>query len=95
MDSLFQGFKGVGDFIDDIVVTGRTTEEHLENLERVPAKLEEVDLRLNRAKCRFMAPRIDYLGHGIDKQGLHPTSAKVCAIKQALVCQSFEPSLVY
>ena len=31
----------------------------------------------------FMAPSIEYLGHQIDKDGLHPTEEKVTCIKQA------------
>ena len=33
--------------------------------------------------CLFMAPSIEYLGHRIDKDGLHPTDEKVECIKQA------------
>ena len=33
MDSLFQGFNGVLAYLDDILVTGSSTEEHLVNLE--------------------------------------------------------------
>ena len=31
----------------------------------------------------FMATSIEYLGHQIDKDGLHPTDKKVTCIKQA------------
>jgi len=80
MDSLFQGLKGVSVYLDNILVTGHTQEEHLENLERVLAKLDEVGLKLNKAKCKFMMPRVEYLGYVIDRDGLHPTSAKVQAM---------------
>ncbi len=30
-----------------------------------------------------MLPRVEYLGHIIDEQGLHPTQEKVKAIKEA------------
>ena len=40
-------------------------------------------LKLNRAKCIFMAPSVEYLGHVIDKNGLHPTREKVKAIEEA------------
>ena len=41
------------------------------------------DLKLNRAKCVFIAPSVEYLGHVIDKNGLHPTQEKVKAIEEA------------
>ena len=31
----------------------------------------------------YMSPCIEYLGHQIDKGGLHPTDEKVTCIKQA------------
>ena len=40
-------------------------------------------LRLNHAKCSFLKPRIEYLGHAIDESGLHPTDYKIAAFKQA------------
>lgn len=83
MDSLLQGLSGAAGYIDDIIVTGATEEEHLQNLERVLTRLEQAGLRLRRSKCVFMAPKIEYLGYVIDKQGLHPTQEKVSAIRKA------------
>lgn len=62
MDSLFQGCEGVSMYLDDILVTGCTPEEHLKNLARVLAKIAEAGLRLNRSKCVFFAPSVEYLG---------------------------------
>ena len=41
-------------FIDDILVTGSSTEEHLSNLDKVLSKLASAGLRLNKAKCAFL-----------------------------------------
>ncbi len=79
MDTLIQGIPGVSDYIDDILVTGRTTEEHLQNLDTVLRMLEEAGLHLNHEKCMF----IEYLGHIIDEKGIHPTATKVQAIQDA------------
>ena len=83
METLLRGIKGVSVFIDDILVTGATVAEHLETLERVMARLEEAGLRLKREKCFFLRDRIEYLGHIIDAQGLHPTEEKIQAVKNA------------
>ena len=56
--------------------------EHLESLSKVLERLQAAGLRLNRAKCFFLRPSITYLGHVIDKDGLHPTQEKVRAIKE-------------
>ena len=67
-------------YIDDIVVTGWTTEEHLKNFGAVLDKLEAAGLKRNRNKCVFMSPSVEYLGHHIDKDGLHLTEDKVKCI---------------
>ena len=77
--------KSVVVYIDDILLTGRSQEEHLANLNKVLGKLEEVGLKCNKDKCFFMAPRVEYLGFVIDKVGLHPTQTKVQAIRQAKI----------
>ena len=38
---------------------------------------------MKREKCQFMARSIEYLGHRIDAEGLHPTAEKVEAMKRA------------
>ena len=81
MDTLLQGIPSVICYIDDILLTGPSTEEHLQTLSRVLRTLEEAGLRLNKFKCEFLQPSIEYLGHIIDEHGIHPTEEKVRAIK--------------
>ena len=83
MENLFRGLKGVSVYIDDILVTGATIEEHLQTLGAVLERLEKAGLRLNRAKCAFLQPSIEYLGHVIDEKGLHPTDEKISALREA------------
>ena len=83
METLLRGEKGVSVYLDDILITGATIQDHLANLEGVLQKLQNAGLRLNRTKCSFMKTSIEYLGHIIDHQGLHPTEKKVQAIQEA------------
>lgn len=83
MDTLFQGFKGVCVYLDDILVSGQSIDEHFTNLNNVMCKLQESGLKLNKSKCNFLASQVQYLGFVIDKDGLHPTNDKVTAIANA------------
>lgn len=83
MDQLLSGLDRVLCYQDDIFVTGTDRVSHLKNLEAVLQKLDAAGLRLRRDKCDFLQPSIVYLGHKIDKDGIHPTTDKVKAIKAA------------
>ena len=83
MDNLLQGIKGVSVYIDNILISGSTVEEHLRILDKVLERLRNAGLRLNKSKCFFLRPWIKYLGHTIDKDGLRPTMEKVRAIQEA------------
>ena len=83
MEQILQGIPGVVVFIDDIELTGETEEEHLHRLDQVLERLEEHGLRLQKSKCDFMKDSVEYLGHIIDKDGLHPLPGKVKAISEA------------
>ena len=38
-------------YLDNILVTGVSLQDHLKNLKEVPSRLEEAGLQLKRAKC--------------------------------------------
>lgn len=80
MDQLLQGVKFTVCRLDDILISGRSTEEHLEILEEVFQRLEEHGIRLNRAKCVFFQQGLEFLGHWIDVHGIRPLPQKVDAI---------------
>ena len=85
IEGLLQGIPHVTVYLDDILITGKDDRDHLATLSAVLDRLNDAGLRLKRSKCVFMAPSVEYLGHTIDKEGLHPTAKKVKAIKSAPV----------
>ena len=83
MDSLLQDLPRVVVYLDDVLVTGVSEENHLENLNCVLERLEAAGVTLKESKCVFLAPSVEYLGHVIDKDGLHPSPGKLHAIREA------------
>ena len=87
METVLQGLPSVFVYIDDILVTGRSPQEHLQNLEAVLACLKKCGFRLKREKCAFLLPCIEYLGHCITSEGIQPSSDKVRAVQKAPIPQ--------
>ena len=58
-------------------------QDHLQNLRRVMDALQSAGLTLKQSKCIFASSSVEYLGHVIDGDGIHPSSSKVQAIKEA------------
>ena len=83
MDQLLQGVKFTVCRLDDILISGGSTEEDLAILEEVFRRLQEHGIRLNPAKCIFFQSGLEFLGHWIDKNGIHPLPQKMDAVMQA------------
>lgn len=67
--------------MDDVVIFGRTFDEHLARLDAVLSSIEEAGLVLNLEKCRFCIPELPYLGHILSYEGLNPDSRNTKAIE--------------
>ena len=83
MDTILQGLDGVICNLDDILVSGKTEAEHRDKLRKVLQRFKDYDMKAKKSKCAFMKSNVQYLGHVIDVDGLHPTNDKVKAIMDA------------
>ena len=83
MEGLLRDIPSTVVYIDDILVTGETEEEHLQNIDKVLTRLGEENLTLKKGKCQFLLDKVEYLGHSISANGLEPTETKVRAIREA------------
>ena len=83
MESLLGDLPHVCIYLDDILVTGESESAYLQNLAAVLDRLEAAGIRLKREKCSFMIPKVEYLGHSISAEGIHPIPEKVRAVLEA------------
>ncbi|GJU94595.1 putative reverse transcriptase domain-containing protein [Tanacetum coccineum] len=68
-------------FIDDILIYSRNKKEHEEHLKAIMELLKKEELYAKFSKCEFWIPKVQFLGHVIDSQGIHVDSAKIESIK--------------
>lgn len=81
LEELFSDLPLVGVFLDDVIITGKSSKEHVENLHKVFQRLERNGLRVKKEKCEFFAESISYLGHVISTNGVHTCPNKIKAIR--------------
>ena len=74
--------KGVT-YIDDILITRGSEEDHLKTLALMLARLDNVGIQLRKSKYEFMQDFVTYLGHRIDQHDLHPLKEKFQAVQEA------------
>ena len=83
MDQVLQNIPGVCCYIDDILITAPNEAQHLMRLEAVLERLKKFNIRSKREKCIFLAPKVEYLGHVLSKEGCAQLPDKVQAINAA------------
>ena len=83
MDAILQGMPSVICYLDDLLVTGTSDQEHLQNLQQVLSRLKEQGIKLKKEKCAFLQNAVEYLGFIIDAEGVHTAPAKLEAIQKA------------
>ncbi|KAG2216374.1 hypothetical protein INT45_007377 [Circinella minor] len=69
-------------FIDHITVYSPDLETHLDHLQQVFSRLEEVNMRINSKKVIFMKESIEVLGFIISTKGVHPSKNHILRTKE-------------
>ncbi|GKG14957.1 putative reverse transcriptase domain-containing protein, partial [Tanacetum coccineum] len=68
-------------FIDDILIYSKNKKEHEEHFKAILELLKKEELYAKFSKCEFWLPKVKFLGHMIDSQGIHVDPAKIESIK--------------
>ena len=69
-------------YLDDIIIFGRTLEEHQERLSLVLSRLAEAGLKINPKKCKLMSEQVVVLGHVVIRDDISTDPEKVRIIKE-------------
>lgn len=67
-------------YLDDLIILGRTLEEHESRLLKVLDRLREVGLKISLAKCIFCQTKVKYVGHIVSADGVATDPSKVGAV---------------
>ncbi|CAM5165670.1 unnamed protein product, partial [Eretmochelys imbricata] len=67
-------------YLDDLIVFGRTLEEHEERLLKVLDRLEDYGLKLSIDKCQFCRTSVKYVGHIVSQEGVSTDPDKIEAL---------------
>nr|GEW13819.1 putative reverse transcriptase domain-containing protein [Tanacetum cinerariifolium]GEW60616.1 putative reverse transcriptase domain-containing protein [Tanacetum cinerariifolium] len=68
-------------FIYDILIYSKNKEEHEGNLKLILELLKKEELYAKFSKCEFWIPKVQLLGHVIDRKGIHVDHTKIESIK--------------
>ena len=68
-------------YLDDVLIASVSPELHEVHLRSVLRLLAENGLVINRAKCVFGVPELEYLGHRVSHQGILPLESRVEAVR--------------
>ncbi|XP_062542038.1 uncharacterized protein K02A2.6-like [Armigeres subalbatus] len=80
VDAMIANIPGVRSFIDDVIVFSKDMESHLASLNQLFQRLKKYGFHVKAEKCSFFQSQLGYLGHIVDKQGIHPDPEKVKTI---------------
>jgi len=69
-------------YIDDIIVVGRTFDEHIQNLKQIFERLDKAGLKLQPHKCQFLQQKVQFLGHIVSTEGISPDPSKTSRVRE-------------
>ena len=90
LDAIFLSIPGVTDIADDMIIYGRTDQEHGQYLVNFLEVCRKNTLTLNPDKMQFRLPQVSFFGHQWSAKGLSPDPRKIAAVKRMNLLQDVE-----
>lgn len=69
-------------YMDDVVVFGKTLDEHVHNLKLILDTLSDANLKVQLDKSEFLHKSIEFLGYIVTDKGIKPNEKKIKAIQE-------------
>lgn len=80
---VLDGLNGCINISDDIIIFGKTQQEHDKNLQAVFERFKEKNLTLNKNKCLFNQKQVKFFGYIFSENGMSADPTMVESIKSA------------
>lgn len=78
--TIIEGIEGCVNILDDILVHGRSMEEHDDRLRRLLERLVKYNATVRRDKCIIGQPEVEFNGHRVSASGVLPLQSNVDVI---------------
>ena len=83
MNHVLADLKNVSMYLDDVVLTTNTWDEHLIGLRQIFSRLQKnTNLTVNLSKCESIKALVTFLGHTVGHDCVAPLQAKTLSISQ-------------
>ncbi|GKV19151.1 hypothetical protein SLEP1_g29444 [Rubroshorea leprosula] len=69
-------------YVDDMIVTSKRAEDHIDDLSETFQNLRRAQMKLNPLKCTFAVESGKFLGYVVSKKGIEANPEKVLAVQQ-------------
>lgn len=67
-------------YLDDVVIFGKTFEEHIDRLRKVLSRIRSAGLKLKPSKCHLLKDEVVFLGHVVSEKGVLPNPDNIAKI---------------
>lgn len=79
-DDWLKGLTGVTVAAEDILIYGPTRQQHDNQLQAIFQRAQEIGLKLNKDKCKFLQQELQYIEHRLTSESVKPNPTKIKAI---------------
>ena len=82
LDEIFQNVQGVTGIADDMIIYGKSRDEHDIHFLNFLSIVRKKNLRLNASNLQYHPEEVSFFGHNWNSKGISPDPKKMQAINQ-------------